>query len=153
MRNAATSARIRIYAYAKYLGFASFRKYDFAGFRKLSHTFANIVSQFFAIAVFRNISQYFAIAVSQRYRKVSQIDFARFRKRETLVFSRGFAMGSLLTWRDSRARGQRRLARPARACAVHSPGQGRADAAVSSGLTNKLLFRGRGSFRGPVLPV
>ena len=93
MRNAATSARIRIYAYAKYLGFASFRKYDFAGFRKLSHTFANIVSQFFAIAVFRNISQYFAIAVSQRYRKVSQIDFARFRKRENLVFFARFRNG------------------------------------------------------------
>ena len=56
-------------------------------------------------------------------------------------------MGSLLTWRDSRARGQRRLARPARARVVHSPGQGKANAAVSSGLTNKLLFRGRGSFK------
>ena len=67
----------------KFLGFASFRMYDFAGFRKL----------FFAIAVFRNISQYFAIAVSQRYRKVSQIDFARFRKRENLVFFARFRNG------------------------------------------------------------
>ena len=46
----------------KYLGFASFPKYDFTGFHKLSHTFANMVSRCFAI--FRKLSQFIVLQTS-----------------------------------------------------------------------------------------
>ena len=79
--------------------FASFRKYDFAGFRKLSRKFANMVSQCFAS--FRKLSQFMVSQAFARIRKNSQMDFRkhspRIRKCENHGFSQGFATGSLLS--------------------------------------------------------
>ena len=49
----------------KYLGFASFRKFDFAGFRKLSRKFAGMVLQRFAI--FRKLLQFLVSRFSQAF--------------------------------------------------------------------------------------
>ena len=56
----------------KYLGFASFRKYDLAGFRKLSRKFANMVLQRFAI-----FHKWFAIYCFASFSNLSQMDFRK----------------------------------------------------------------------------
>ena len=77
----------------KYLGFANFRKYDFARFRELSRKFANALSQCFAI--FRKLSHGFA---GIRKWTFAGVRHWRIRKCENHGFSQGFAMpvGTLL---------------------------------------------------------
>ena len=79
----------------KYLGFAIFRKYNFAGFRKLSREFANMVSQ-------------------QGFAGVKIMVFPT----SFSTFSQGFAMGTLLMvlgarFHPPRSGGRRSQASPA----------------------------------------
>ena len=79
MQNGCIFASFRKYAFAEIL---RFRKYDFAGFRKLSREFANMVSQRFArirklsqsmvSQAFARIRQGFASAKIMVFRKDSQ---------------------------------------------------------------------------------
>ena len=73
----------------KYLGFASFPKYDFTGFHKLSHTFTNMVSHCFAI--FCKLSKFIVLQTSS---------LAKFCKRTQNWFSssQGFTMGNSLVY-------------------------------------------------------
>ena len=81
----------------KYLGFASFRKYDFAGFLPLSQALAHFRK--YGFAAFRNISQGFTIyifcKVTQIFHKVSQIYFCKVSQVRKSWF---FAMGSSLMY-------------------------------------------------------
>ena len=88
MRNACIFASFLNYAFTEIL---KFRNYDLAGFRESErwHTFANMVSQCFA--VFRKISQaQFIFSHSfANFRKVSQIDFRKAsRVRKSCFFAR-----------------------------------------------------------------
>ena len=81
--------------------FASFRKYDFAGFRKLSRKFTNMVSQCFAS--FCKLLQFMVLQAFARISKDSQMDFRkhspRIRNESQVLKSwvlQGFAIGTLL---------------------------------------------------------
>ena len=77
VRNACIFASFRKYAFTeiqfKYLGFASFCKY--AGFRKLSCKFPNVVSQCFARI--RKLSHFIVLQALARFSKNLQMDFCK----------------------------------------------------------------------------
>ena len=61
----------------KYIGFARIRKYDFAGFHKLSQAFTSFLTlSQICFAIFRKVSQDIVSQSFAKFRKVSRIDLA-----------------------------------------------------------------------------